>query len=118
MIESKSIKLFTSALVLVMLQSCVFHYFEKYTRVQVVNQSEVTLIEVFLMVRPGEKVSLAAELEANENSKVIEIEQRGQYPIEIWIADSLRDTLDAVEMRGGSQRLVVDRLDGEWVVLD
>ena len=118
MIESKSIKIFISVVVLVILQSCVFHYFEKYTRVQVVNQSDVSLVEVFLMVRPGEKIILAEGLEANENSKVIEIGERGEYPIEIWVSDSLRDTLDAVEMRGGSQRVVVDRIDGEWVVLD
>jgi hypothetical protein len=103
-------------LVIIFLQSCVFHYFEKYTRVQIVNDSATKLSEVYLMLSPKEFKSLAKNLESNENSLVVEVEERGEFPIEIRYNDSLIDTLRAVEMRGGSKRVVIKQINEEWMV--
>lgn len=98
------------------LQSCIFHYFEKYTRIQIINNSDFTLTEVSLMVRPNETINLASNLNANENSVVTEVEQRGEYPIEIKLEGLSIDTLDAIEVRGGSKRVVIENVKGQWLI--
>lgn len=103
-------------LILMVLQSCVIHYFEKYTRVQIVNNSTVELSEVSLMLSPKKSKSLAKNLESNENSLVVEVQERGEFPIEIRYNDFLFDTLRAVETRGGSKRVVINRINEKWII--